>query len=244
MSQEISDELLGAYIDEELSPEEKAHLVERIATDASVRARACELWQLKQLMRSAYWPVHDTGRAATRHGAKNASKKDSSSLLRRLPMAIAASLLMAAGTLSGWLAHERQEIDGLSVQQMNAIRANGSRVVLHLVSDEPERIEAALRMADKLASAQDTSGQPIHVEFIANGSGVHLLRTGGSPFAERLIAHSNAHPNLQILACRQTVDRLRERGVAVELLSVVQEAASAESLLAARLSQGWRYVQA
>ena len=240
MSQEISDELLGAYIDEELSPEEKAHLVERIATDASVRARACELWQLKQLMRSAYRPVHDTGRAATRHGAKNTA----SSLLRRLPMAIAASLLMAAGTLSGWLAHERQEIDGLSVQQMNAIRANGSRVVLHLVSDEPERIEAALRMADKLASAQDTSGQPIHVEFIANGSGVHLLRTGGSPFAERLIAHSNAHPNLQILACRQTVDRLRERGVAVELLSVVQEAPSAESLLAARLSQGWRYVQA
>ena len=240
MNQEISDEVLGAYIDEELGPDEKAHLLNRIATDVVVRARACELWQLKQMMRSAYQPVTvEDARQLVRREARSTSP----SPMRRWPMAIAASLLMVAGALSGWLAHERQEMEGLSVQQMDAIRSNGSRVVLHLVSDEPERMEAALRMVEKLASAQDKSGRPIQVEFIANGPGVHLLRTGGSPFAERVIAQRNAHPNLQILACRQTVDKLRERGVAVNLLSVVREAPSAEALLAARLSQGWRYVQ-
>ncbi len=236
MNQEISDEVLGAYIDDELVPDEKAHLLDRIAADAEIRSRACELWQLKQMLRSAYRPVRDK---SAKRGVFNAPSRPF-----RWPMGIAASFLIVGGALSGWLARESLDADGLTPQQMEAIRADGSRVVLHLVSDEPERMEAALRMVEKLASAKDRSGSPIQVEFIANGPGVHLLRSGGSPFAQRVVAQHDAHPNLQILACRQTVDRLRERGVAVNLLPVVREAPSAESLLAARLSQGWRYVQA
>lgn len=236
MKQDISDEMLGAYVDDELGADDKADLLERFATDASVRARACELWQLKQMMRSAYMPDHgkDSRRSQRVQG-------------RRLPLAIAASLLMLAGMFSGWLVHERQDAslpNGLTAYQLDSIRASGSKVVLHLVSDEPERMEAALRMAETLAAAKDRNGRPIQVEFIANGPGVHLLRTGGSSFPERVIAQRLAHPNLQVLACRQTMDKLRERGVEVNLLSGVQEASSAERMLAARLSQGWRYVQA
>lgn len=240
MKQEISDEVLGAYIDNELAPDEKAQLLDRMANDAEVRSRACELWQTKQLLRSAYQPVGD--RNATRRFQPTSSRSYFN--VTGWPMGIAASFLIVCGVLTGWLARESVEADGMTAQQFDAIRANGSRVVLHLVSDEPERMEAALRMAEKLSSAKDKSGKPILVEFIANGPGVHLLRAGGSPFSERLIAQQHAHPNLQILACRQTVDRFRERGVAVSLLPVVREAPSAEYLLAARLSQGWRYLQA
>jgi intracellular sulfur oxidation DsrE/DsrF family protein len=238
MKQDISDEMLGAYVDDELGADEKAHLLDRFATDASIRSRACELWQLKQMMRSAY--TYTPSR----------SKKNGLSFRAttgRLPMAIAATCLMLVGMFSGWLAHERQDAlrpDGLTAHQMDSIRANSSKVVLHLVSDEPERMEAALRMAEELASAKDRNGRPIQVELIANGPGVHLLRAGGSSYSERVVAQRLAHPNLQLLACRQTMDKLRERGVAVNLLSVVQEAPSAERVLAARLSQGWRYIQA
>lgn len=236
MKQDISDEVLGAYVDDELGADDKADLLERFATDSGIRARACELWQLKQMLRSAYMPERgkDSGRSQRVQG-------------RRLPMAIAASFLMLAGMFSGWLVHERQDAmlpDGLTAYQLDSIRATGSKVVLHLVSDEPERMEAALRMAETLAAAKDRHGRPIQVEFIANGPGVHLLRAGGSTFPERVIAQRLAHPNLQVLACRQTMDKLRERGVEVNLLSGVQEASSAERMLAARLSQGWRYVQA
>ena len=249
MKQTISDEVLGAYIDNELGPDEKADLLDRIASDAEIRSRACELWQLKQMMRSAYQPIRKKA-VSSQPARANTSTLTSTlfSLKSRLPMSLAASLLMLVGVLSGWFAHERTELESegsrLSIHQMNEIQANGSRVLLHLVSDEPEHMEAALRMAEQLASARDKSGRPIQVEFIANGTGVHLLRVGGSTLTERVMAQSRAHPNLQFLACRQTVDRLRERGVGVELLSTVREAPSAESLLAARLSQGWRYVQA
>ena len=253
MKQIISDEVLGAYIDNELGPDDQADLLDRIASDAEIRSRACELWQLKQMMRSAYQPIRKKAVSSqppsiSHSASARPSTRTLLSLKSRLPISLAASLLMVVGVLSGWFAHERTELEGegsrLSIHQMNEIQANGSRVVLHLVSDEPEHMEAALRMAEQLASARDKSGRPIQVEFIANGTGVHLLRVGGSTLTERVMAQSRAHPNLQFLACRQTVDRLRERGVGVELLSIVREAPSAESLLAARLSQGWRYVQA
>jgi intracellular sulfur oxidation DsrE/DsrF family protein len=236
MKQNISDEMLGAYVDDELGADEKAHLLDRFATDASILSRACELWQLKQMMRSAYTPSRSKENELSYRATTG-----------RLQMAIAASCLILVGMFTGWLVHERQDAlrpDGLTAHQMDSIRANSSKVILHLVSDEPKRMEAALRMAEELASAKDRNGRPIQVEFIANGPGVHLLRAGGSSYSERVVAQRLAHPNLQLLACRQTMDKLRERGVAVNLLSVVQEAPSAERMLAARLSQGWRYIQA
>jgi len=48
---------------------------------------------------------------------------------------------------------------------------------------------------------------------------------------------------LRIIACREAIARLEERGLAVTLLPGVEVTPSAESELAARLTQGWRYVQ-
>jgi intracellular sulfur oxidation DsrE/DsrF family protein len=231
MTAPVSDEILCAYIDNELDPTERALLLDRIATDSGLRSRACELWQLKQMVRGAY-PV------ARRETQPRAGK----SALSRWPHALAASLLLLAGTLSGWLMHDRVDTERLMASRIDAIRSDGGRVVLHLFSDEPARMEDALRTAEQLATARDRSGQPFRVEFIANGPGLHLLRTGGSPYADR-IAALRAHANLRLLACHEAMERLRERGVDVTLLPGVEEALSAESQLAARLTQGWRYVQ-
>ena len=50
MMHDISDEILSAHIDNELDAGEQAQLLERIATDAATRERACRLWQLKQML--------------------------------------------------------------------------------------------------------------------------------------------------------------------------------------------------
>lgn len=227
----ISDEILGAYIDNELAAPERADLLGRIARDPELRGRACELWQLKQMVRGAY-PL----------------PRQQATAVRRFPawrgyQALAASLLLMLGTLAGWLAHGRIDADRQLASQIESIRSDGGgRVVLHLFSDEPARMEASLRMAEQLAQARDNTGQPFRVEFIANGPGLHLLRAGGSPYAGQIAALRN-HPNLHLIACREAMDRLRERGVDVTLLPGVEETPSAESELAARLTQGWRYVQ-
>lgn len=231
MQSVVSDEILSAYIDNELAAPERADLLDRIAKDAELRARACELWQLKQMVRGAY-PLPSQKTTARRRGSNP-----------RGYHALAASLLLMLGTISGWLAHQRIDTDRQLTSQIESIRSDGGgRVVLHLFSDEPARMEASLRMAEQLAQARDNSGQPFRVEFIANGPGLHLLRAGGSPYATKIAALRN-HSNLHLIACREAMDRLRERGVDVTLLPGVEETPSAESELAARLTQGWRYVQ-
>lgn len=231
MNPEVSDEILNAYIDNELDPTEYAALLDRVVLDGSLRARACELWQLKQMVRGAY-PLPQQKAPASHRG----------NTPFRWPHALAASLLLALGSLSGWFAHGHIDNDRQLVSQIDTIRAEGGRVVLHLFSDEPARMETALRTAEQLASARDNAGQPFRVEFIANGPGLHLLRTGGSPYAARIAALRN-HANLRLLACHEAMERMRALGIDVTLLPGVEEAPSAESELAARLTQGWRYIQ-
>ncbi|GAB1392398.1 hypothetical protein MASR1M60_05610 [Rhodocyclaceae bacterium] len=234
MHNEISDEMLSAYIDNELDTAERAQLLERLTQDAALGGRACELWRLKQMLRGAYPLPREKSALAGRHFAPP-----------RWMQALAASLLLMLGATSGWIAHERIETldQGVSLRQLEAIRHDGGRVVLHLFSDEPARMEAALRMAEQLAQAQDQTGKPMRVEFVANGPGLHLLRVGGSPYADRL-TRLQQYANLRILACHEAMQRLQERGLDVTLLPSVEVAPSAESELAERLTQGWRYIQA
>jgi uncharacterized protein len=156
---------------------------------------------------------------------------------------LAATLLLAVGSFSGWLMHDKVEAEGVSARQIEAIRAESGRVVLHLFSDEPARMEAALHMAEQLASTRDKTGQPIRVEFLANGPGLHLLRVGGSPYAAKIAELRRTHNNLRLLACHEAMERMHERGLNVVLLPNVEIAPSAEGQLAQRLTQGWRYVQ-
>lgn len=231
MNNDISDEILNAHIDNELDQTERERLLERIALDPQIRSRACELWQLKQMVRGAYpLPRAKSGKV---HGEFTAP---------RWTHALAASLFLAIGSISGWMAHGRANNESLLASQIDTIRAEGGRVVLHLFSDEPARVEAALHKAEKLVQARDMNGKPFRVEFIANGMGLNLLRTGGSPYAARVNALRN-YDNLHLIACNQTIERMRERGIDVNLLPGVNVAPSAEGELAARLTQGWRYVQ-
>ncbi|MEW6513748.1 MAG: hypothetical protein AB1443_07080 [Pseudomonadota bacterium] len=231
---DISDEILGAYIDNELDAAERAEIQERLTTDSALRGRACELWQLKQMVRGAY-PLARQKDDKNRRGGKPPGANG-------WPHALAAALLVVVGATSGWLGNAKIENDRQMDSQLEAIRSQGGRVVLHLFSDEPARMEAALKLADQLASERDEAGRPFRVEFIANGPGLHLLRTGGSPYAAR-IEQLRQHDNLRLVACRQAIARLQERGLEVNLLPGVEEAVSAESELATRLTQGWRYVQ-
>lgn len=231
MKVEVSDEILGAYIDDELDPAERARLLDRMTTDPALGGRACELWKLKQMLRGAYPPAREKSAPAARRFAAP-----------RWRQAIAAALLLAIGSIAGWLASERMEEEHLLARQIETIGAEGGRVVLHLFSDEPARMETALRTAERLANARDRHGKPLRVEFLANGPGLHLLRAEGSPHAARIAALRH-YDNLRLVACREAMDRMRERGIDVVLLPGVDEARSAESELAERLTQGWRYLQ-
>lgn len=230
MNDTISDEILNAFADNELDAAERSALLERIASDAGLRAKVCELWHLKELVRSAH-PLPAPGRQP--------SKRSHSPWAG---WALAATVLLAVGSGAGWLAHEEYDKSWIPGPQLEAIRSEDSRVVLHLVSDEPIRLEAALRKAEQLASATDRQGHPLQVEMIANGTGINLLQARATQ-ANRLTAMRAAHANLNLIACQQAIDKAQERGLEVSLLPQVTVVPNAIDRIAVRLNQGWRYVQ-
>lgn len=230
----ISEEILNAFADNELDAAERSALLERIATNGDLRAKVCELWHLKELVRTAH-PLPE--RTAVRQG------------VRRRPAAwtgwaLAATILLAVGAGSGWLAHEEYDKDWIPGPQLETIRSQGSRVVLHLTSDDPEQLAGALRKAEQLASARDRKGQPLQVEVIANGTGIHLLQARADQ-AGRVAAIQAAHKNnLHLVACGIAIEKAQERGLEVTLLPEVDVVPNAVERIAARLNQGWRYLQA
>ena len=231
MNREISDELLNAFADNELDGAEKAEVLERIAADAGLRAKVCETWHLKELVRSAHpLPPKDQG-------------KHKSHRWNLFGLPLAACLLLTIGAGSGWLAHDEYDESWIPGPQVRAIHAQGNRVVLHVVSGETKEIERALRQAKQLASARDDNGRFLQVELIANGNGIRMLQADNSPVATQIAAMRQRHDNLRLVACNEAMDRLRERGVDVTLLPRVDVVPSAVEEIANRLNQGWRYLQ-
>ena len=230
---DISIELLNAFVDDELSAAEKADVLERIAEDASLRTRVCELWQLKEMTRSAY-PLKRAPQAPARRAAP---------ALPRFAQALAASVILFLGIVGGWFGHGERDAARSLGFQLGARQVDEGKIILHVAAGGAERLKSALDEAEQLSLGRDKAGGPVQVELIANGSGLDLLRADASPYADRIHALQQAHANLRFLACNLAIENLRGKGVQVKLLPEAAVASSALEQIMKRLRQGWLYIQ-
>ncbi|MDD5296842.1 MAG: hypothetical protein PHU46_08010 [Rhodocyclaceae bacterium] len=231
MPSAVSDELLNAFVDDELDAAEKTRLLNKMAEDTGLRERVCQLWQVKELLRGAY-PLQ----------ANPAGRNKRTGLPPgRYGRALAAGLMLAVGSAMGWIAHS--EHDGRGGLQLSARQMAEGKVILHLASSDPDRLKVALDEAEELSREHDKSGKPVQIELLANDAGLALVRADTSPYAERVEALIKAHGNLSFLACNNGIEKLRTAGVEVRLLPHVAVAPSALDQIMMRLQQGWTYVQ-
>ena len=228
----VSDEMLNAFVDDELDATEKARLLELMAADATLRGRVCQLWQVKEMVRGA-WPAV----------APSPPKVRPPSRFQRYSQALAASLVLTLGALVGWMAHEEKSHPQTSGVQLDARKMDEGKVILHLASNDPDRFQAALDEAEELSRSRDRMGRPVRVELLANAGGINLVRAGGSPHAERIAALQKAYRNLSFTACANAIEQMRLNGVDVRLLPEVHVAPTALDQIMMRLQQGWTYIQ-
>ncbi len=93
--QEFSDEFLNAFVDNQLTLEEKDRAYLRVSQDEALSRRVCELRKLQDMVRLSYQnlpAVPARPLPARRHG--------------RLGLGIAASLALAVGVALGWILHQ------------------------------------------------------------------------------------------------------------------------------------------
>ena len=241
----ISDEHLNAFVDNQLDADEKSRILSAINADNDLSRRTCELRRLRELVQHAY--------DAPPPPPRRQRLADNGFGWRQ---AIAASLLLLVGGAIGWFTHAQQQ-PGLNLQAMyldqekafqtsalaNAPVRGERKILLHISSDEPDKLERALDTAENLLVTYRQLNQPIEVELVANAGGLSLLRADVSPYAERVRELQRQHENLTFLACQTALDRLRrEQHLSPDLLPGALITPNALDEILNRLQQGWMYV--
>ena len=237
MSEEhrVSAEMQSAFVDGQLDSAEWERIAGRIEGDARLREDLCALRTVKEMVRHAY--------AVTPARPGRSAREP----LRRW-MAVAAA--GAVFSLAGWFGHawwgadpQRDPAAGYALRgDWRSLDRN--HVLVHVSSGRSEALAAALdEVEDALRSAR-AARRGIEIEIVVNGTGLDLLRTGITPYAARVAAMRAEYPNLGFVACGQTLQRLREQGLAVELLPGTEVAPSALDQVVKRLQTGWVYVRA
>ncbi|MBZ0134292.1 MAG: hypothetical protein K8F53_16900 [Rhodocyclaceae bacterium] len=229
-TRDYSDERLNAFIDNELGTQESDELLAAIAKDAELGQRLCALRSTKELVRHAYGHLPPARR-----------KRDGG--LSFWSGAMAASMALVVGVLMGWQGHSM----AVTAPSDSLLAWAGSlfsqpaptRVLLHLDSSQPERMEEALDMAEAyLAKASNA-----RVEIVVNNSGLDLLREESTPYAARIAALASRHEMLAFVACGNAIARYRNAGLDVTLVPEAMVAGTAVEHVVERVRQGWTYLK-
>ncbi len=239
-NQPISDEFLNAFVDDQLDSTEKGQAFDLIELDALLKERACDLRGLKEVMQHAYQdpPI------VRRSPAKGASAWPP------FYQVLAAGLLLFIGGTSGWLTHAwtNPDSDSTMINMLQATQRNNpglepKKIIVHVGTSNPVRLKTALDETESLLSSSRQNNQELEVEIVANGRGINLLRSSTSPYSLRIAQLQEKYPNLALVACQQTLNKLEESGVKVKLLPHTGVAPSAVDQITKRVQQGWDYIK-
>jgi intracellular sulfur oxidation DsrE/DsrF family protein len=230
--EQFSDEFLNAFVDNQLSAEEKSQVFGLISQDEQLNRRVCELRKIRDLIQLAYAnpPAHDRTPPGRGWG-------------RRLRYQVAAGILLMLGITGGWVVHHSSALSEPAIRWASA-PTKGVKVMLHLNSDDPDRMKEVLDEAENLLKFYKTTNQVARVEVITNGGGLNLLRSDTTPYAERIKRMYLEYNNLVFVACQNTIDRLKhERGIVAKIVPEAVVIDSAVAQIMRRQQQGWAYIQ-
>lgn len=226
-----SDELINAFIDGELTHEERVELLESATHSDSLKQRICDTQYLKERVRDAYpEPV----------GAEHNPER------RRFLGHAMAAAVGGVTVLTGLRVLDRTEPGVVTIAESESeLPRDQSRVVFHISSDDAGLADELLNQVELVLQDYAINSKPIKVEVVANNQGLRLLQLGRSPFPERIRKLDKKYQNLMFAACGNTIERFRKKfSERIEILPEAVVIRSGVSFVARRQQQGWSYIKA
>ena len=246
MKQDVSNEILGAYIDDELACSEKRVIAEEIKSNPEMQARAQTMLDLKTSIKAAYPETILEDRKTSTVSTTKPGK-------RFYQQSIAASLIMICGLILGAMfnysagtSSQTQTVasnDTLFGIKLNPVTPQASKVLLHISSADLNKLDFLLTRTERLLTESQHSNQPFQLEVVANSAGIDLLRKTTTPYADRIQLLQMKYKNLQFIACTNTLRRLQQKGQDVQLLDGIQANKPALDTIINRMDKGWTYVK-
>ncbi len=231
-AQPISDERINAFIDRQITSEERQEILSQIRSDKELAGRICDLQQLKEITQSAFDDIPQPPQR----------KQPGYSLF---PRAAAASVIFVVGLLLG--------LGGMQLAQTDRQRANTdvadaqkstTKVLVHLTSANIDSGLNTLNNLQQLLDSYARKQQKVIVEVVANGDGIKLLDSKNTSIAKRIRELALQHPNLTFAACKNTIDQMRlSKGLTIDLIPQVKLIDSGVVKVIERQNEGWTYIR-
>lgn len=235
----ISEELLGAFLDNQLDARERDQVLEALQRDKALAARVCELRQDMELVASAYRNPPYV-RATDARRARRSWRATAA-------IALLVTSIATGGVATGWVVHAWR-VDGMGaplqdIAQLDPSAPGADKIIVHIGSLEPVRVQGALDSVEHLLRASRARGAPLQVEVIANADGLGLLREG-SPYTGRIRSLTTRYDNVSFLACGIAMENARlSENAEVKLIPQARRVPAALEQILTRLKDGWTYVR-
>lgn len=229
----FSDEFINAFVDDQLTLEEKQQVYARLSSDESLKWQICELRKIRDLVGLAYKEPPMPTPGLTPFAYK-----------RKTNLGVAASLALIVGAMGGWFLHQAPAPATASTSSAAVGENESVKVLIHVSDGHIDHLKNALDEVDSLMQYYHDSKQDARVEVVANGQGLNLLLAGISPFAERVQRMQKKYPGLSFVACQNTIERFQQEiGASAKLLPGVTVIDSGVAQIMRRQHQGWAYIQ-
>lgn len=229
----FSDMKLEAYVDGQLSALSMAEVQMAMRADPALADRVRELERLKSLVCLACEQQADQVPEADPQPVRWLGRQQS------YRAAMAAAWLMLVGLL-GWHGHAwwSAPVSGAVVLALGQAQQPGQYLV-QMSSGALQDWHAGLDEVARLL-AMDAS---VRVELLVNDAALGLM-VQDSPLASRLVQLHSGSDRLSLVACRQGLDKWRDKGLSLRLLPSVNTQRTALEEVVLKLEQGWRLVRA
>jgi intracellular sulfur oxidation DsrE/DsrF family protein len=242
-----SDEVLNAYIDGELDQAEALEITERMSKDPELRRRVEELQVVKNLVRLSYSkePVNES--AALVHARSNTRKQQRLKSLARL--AIAASVLLSLGLVTGWymnhyLAHDSLLKIANHIDLAGAAKEKSKNIVIQVSTKDQYRWNTILNEVENTLKNHNRESGKLRLHLVTNAQGIQMASTRQNPYADRIQRLIKKYPNFALQVCKQTLNRMyKEKKIKPDLLPGAEVVPSALGEVMKKRSDGWIYIK-
>lgn len=234
---QFSDEHLNAFIDDQLNAVEKAEILEALSHDSELNKRVYDLQKLQNLVQLSYESIA----IPDKYQANNNSQST------RFRWLAAASFLLVIGSAAGWLSHDalNQNLsDFAQISTQNVTNTSDNwKVLMHVSTANPTRLNIVLNEAEALLKEYAKSSKKLQLEILTNSKGMTLVTDNNKQFSNRLKSLQNQYDNLVVMACGETLKRIRSKQKDIQLLPNTNVVSSALNQVVKRQKDGWAYIR-
>lgn len=241
MKSAYSDEMINAFVDDELDREERQAFKLLMEQDRMLHQRVRNICEIKKAVKASYSEIPVPEMSTSRQPRR----------MQIWTQVAVVAMVMCLGLVIGWYSHKdlayvantgvSSQLKGIHLSQVNFTKSN--KIILHVGGSSHNRLKRTLDKIQLIISQYSKNDMPFQLEIIANAGGLDLLREDVSPYKRQIEDIMAKYHNVSFFACSNTLDRLRAEGIKPMLIKHTKTGSTAVEQIVKRLQEGWVYVK-